>query len=197
MCVPSATIANAEEQFLAALETLLATQESNVSLPLTTLNKSITDAVSVNAKLIRKVQGRILKALDKPVVGVSNELDRIGTVLLEPLQAWADNTQLLLTQLSAKTGLTQVGDPLEQALVEQVTEAPELAYSASLLLALREWTPYLARIASALEEIRDRTHGAPYTLPGDVTTQADIDTELERAPDGQAEALAGVDWPEV
>jgi hypothetical protein len=194
--VASATIENAEGQFLSALETLLASQEISVSLPLTTINKALTEAVTINAKLIRKVQGRIVKALDRPIVANTNDIDRLGTVLLEPLQAWADNTQLLLTQLAAKTGLTQIGDPLEQALVEQVVDAPELAYSASLLLALREAMPFLARIAGALEEIRDRTGGAPYTIPGDETTEADIADEETTDKSPEIETLP-IDWPEV
>ena len=73
----------------------------------------------------------------------------------------------MLQDLSAAAGLRQPGDPLEAALIEQVSVAPDIAYSATLLLALRDAMPHLGRIVEVLREIRDRMPGQPIQFEGE------------------------------
>ena len=152
---------SADQQLLSAIENLLAGEEDTLSIPLSKINQGIAQLVTQNEKLVTKLQGKVIKDINRHLTHQDNAIDGLSTTVLSGLQAWQDSTHLLLTQLAAKSGLTGPGDPLEQALVEQVAEAPELAYSAALLIALREAMGRFDGLVEVLREIRDRIGGEP------------------------------------
>ena len=56
--------------------------------------------------------------------------------------------------------------------MQEVAEAPELAYSATLLIALRDALPYLGQLIEVLREIRDRMPGQPIRFVGEPLAEA-------------------------
>lgn len=162
----------AEQQLLQAIEEMLVGEESAIAIPLTKMNQGIAQLSEENSKLITRMQGKILKSLARHVTAEDNDLELLSTVILNGLQQWQNENHLLLTQLAAKAGFTNAGDELEAALIQQVAEAPELAYSATLLLAIRDAFPYAERLIRVLEEIRDRMGGASVQLPGELPDNA-------------------------
>lgn len=171
----SAGLTAADAQLLESIDTLLADNSNEIMLPMTALNQGIAKLSVENAKAITQIQGRLVKDIERHAVTSDNEIDALSMAILAPLQGWQDENLLLLTQLASAAGLTQPGDPLESALVAQVADAPELAYSATLLIAMRDALPHLAEIVIALREIRDRLPLAPVRFPGEIPDASQID----------------------
>lgn len=169
---------------LQEIEATLTQNDAAIQIPLTKIHQGIAELSKDNAKIITKLQGKVIKFLDRTVTSHDNELDRVQTLVLRGLQNWQNDNRLMLTQLAAKTGLTAPGDPLEAALVERVAEAPDLAYSATLLLALREFQRPLGRLIEVLEEIRDRLPGAPVQVPGELPDNAKMAGKPDLGPIG-------------
>jgi hypothetical protein len=143
-------------QLLAAITELVIDNADTIAVPATALNRFIAQLSQTNSRSLVKVQGALIKSIDQAAIDNNNAIDQLGLAILAPLNDWFAENQLLLTQLAASAGLTQPGDPLEKALLQSVADEPELAYSATLLIALRDFRPLLADIAEALREIRDR-----------------------------------------
>lgn len=155
---------------IALLQAIKAGQDENdneISLVLNSLNKGVAGLVAKNGKILTDLQGKIIKKLHQQFVDNDNTIDSVSTSILGWTQSQLDDTQLLLTQLAASAGMTAPGDPLEAALTETLAEAPEIAYSASLLLSLREAMPWLKRIALALEKMAG-DDDIPSRVPSDV-----------------------------
>ncbi len=152
----SATLTPEQLQLLSSIETLLADNQNLISLPLTAINQGIAQLSVLSAKAIAKVANTLTKQIAADIVTNSNAVDSLGTSILQPLYDWQAQNELLLTQLAASAGLTQPGDPLTAALVESAAEQPELAYSATLLMALREAMGRFDGLVEVLREIRDR-----------------------------------------
>jgi hypothetical protein len=170
-----------EQQLLEGIHALLVENEASISLPLNKLNSGIAQLTEENSKIITRLMGKILRSISLRTRENDDALDTLGVHILAPLQTWEQENNLLLTQLAAKTGLTQPGDPLESALLNQVADAPELAYSATLLLAIREAMPMFQRIADALEEIRDRLPATPVRIAGEEEPGDDDDEPVQPA----------------
>lgn len=181
-----------QTQLLASLETLLADGENLISLPMTAINQGIAKLSVQSAKSIAQIQGKLIKSIDQFAVANDNAIDGFSLSLLKPLQDWQDENLLLLTQLAAAGGLTQPGDPLEAALLQEVAAVPELAYSATLLIALRDFLPHFGSLVEVLREIRDRMPQPPVYVAGEPKAIApaieepeiDITDTLEELPVG-------------
>jgi hypothetical protein len=153
---------------IALLQAIKAGQDENdveISLALNALNKGVAQLVAKNGKIIVKLQGDVLQSLNRHYVDNDNAIDGVSTAILSATQNAMDDSRLLLTQLAASAGLTQPGDPLEAALTQRVAEQPDLAYSATLLLALKDAMPCLCRIADACERIADALEGSALPAP--------------------------------
>lgn len=140
------------------LQAIQAGQDENdveLSLVLNDMNKGVASLVAKNGKILRNIQSDVLKKLGQQLVDNDNTIDQVSTAMLAWTQSELDDAKLLLTQLAASAGLTNPGDPLEAALTTQLAEVPDMAYSATLLLAIRDAMPVLARIAVAIEKIAD------------------------------------------
>jgi hypothetical protein len=161
-----------QKALLEEIESTLAQNDAAIQIPLTRINQGIAALSKDNAKIITKLQGKILRQLNQHVTDASNQIDGVQTTILQGLQNWQNDNRLLLTQLAAKTGLTAPGDSLEMALVDKVADAPELAYSATLLLAIREAFPFLRELIEVLQEIRDRMPNLPVHVPGEPYSRA-------------------------
>lgn len=159
-------------QLLGAIETLLAEGENQISLPLTAINQSIAALSVQSSKSVVSIQNRLIRSIEQHAVAQDNEIDAFGLAILKPLQDWQEENNLLLNHLAAAAGVIQPGDPLEAALVTQVAEQPELAYSATLLIALRDVLPLFGQIVEVLREIRDRLPNAPVHVPGEPRASA-------------------------
>jgi len=169
-----------QAQLLDSIETLLADNENLITLPLTAINQGIAQLSVQNARTITKIEGKLLKAIDAYAVQNDNAIDSFGLALLQPLQDWQTENNLLLTQLAASAGLTQPGDPLEAALVQQIADEPELAYSATLLIAIRDLLPYARQLIEVLREIRDRMPSIPVHVPGEPYASAEaLDEDVQ------------------
>lgn len=154
-------------QLLKSIEALLVDGEDSISLPLTAINQGIAKLSALSSKTILKLQADLLKYLDLGNVDSENDLDALSVAILRPIQDWQLENNLLLTQLAAGAGLTQPGDPLEQALVNQVAQEPELALSATLLIALRDFGGKVDSLVEVLREIRDRMPQFPVHVQGE------------------------------
>jgi hypothetical protein len=161
-----------QAQLLEAIETLLGDNANAIQLPLTAINQSIAQLSVQNSRAIASIQSKLLKSIDQFMVDNSNAVDALGMAILAPLQGWQDENYILLTQLAAGAGLTGPGDPLEAALIKEVAEEPQVALSASLLIALRDALPYLAQLIEVLREIRDRMPSLPAHVPGEPEAEA-------------------------
>lgn len=161
-------------QLLASIESLLGDGENQIAIPMTAINQGIAQLSHQSAKTLTKIQGDLIKSIDRHHVENSNYLDSLSVAILRPLQDWQLENELLLTQLAASAGLTQPGDPLEAALVQQLAEEPQLAYSATLLIALRDALPHLHKLIVVLGEIRDRMPPQATVLAGDKPTEAEM-----------------------
>jgi hypothetical protein len=155
--MPKPKVTGADKAALmGAIQALLEDEENNVALPMTTLNQGIAKLSQESSRLIARVGNKLIAGIAARAVESDNHIERLGTAILAPLYTWQAENDLLLTQLAAKTGLTKPGDSLEMALVAQTAEAPELAYSATLLIALREAMGEFRGLIEVLREIRDR-----------------------------------------
>lgn len=150
-----------------AIQSGLGENDYEISLVYNALNKGIAQLAFRNTKIINDLQGALLKSIDAKLVENDNIIDVVSTALLGWTQSALDDTHQLLTQIAASAGLTNPGDPLEAALINRVAEQPDMAYSASLFLALREAMPHLGCICKSLERIADALEGnaTPNPLP--------------------------------
>lgn len=190
MPTSSPTLTAADAELLQAITEVIAENDDAVRLPMSVLNQHIADLVAANQRVISRVTNVLTRNLTQTITDNDNTLENIGTVLLTGLNGWIAENDLLLNHLAAASGLIQPGDPLTSALLDQVSEAPELAYSATLLIALRDALPVGHQIVAVLREIRDRLPGGPAIPESEV-----IDEEIE-APAEIAAPLPLVDWPQ-
>jgi hypothetical protein len=183
------------------LQAIKAGQDENdaeISLVLNSLNKGVAQLVAKNGKIITDLQGKVLKQLNQRCVDNDNHIDALSTAILGWGQNELSDVHMLLTQLAASAGATSPGDPLEAALVDQLAAAPDIAYSATLLMALREGMPILALIARTLQEIRDRMPGTPVRYTGEAPTgeksEFDDEVDLDADADGQPVQFIQEKW---
>ena len=172
--MPTITTTAGNAQLMGAINTLVADEEDNVALPMTAINQWIAQLSQQSSKTIVGVGNAIIKSIAAGNVSSSNDVDAVGTQLLQPLYDWQSQNDLVLTQLAAGVGLTQPGEPLESALLNQTAQAPELAYSASLLLALREAMSHFGGLIEVLREIRDRMPPLAASVPGEAPQTGDV-----------------------
>jgi hypothetical protein len=193
------TITPENAQLLDSISTLLADAENNITLPMTAINQGIAQLSVQNAKALTKIQGALIKSIEQHAVTNDNAIDQLGMAILAPMQGWQEENNLLLTQLAASAGLTQPGDPLEAALVAQVADEPELAYSATLLIALRDALPHLAELVEVLREIRDRMPPTAIRNVGEQPAAGEDDEQVGGDDPDYASfgtpVEAVVDWP--
>jgi hypothetical protein len=190
---------SAEQQVLESIDELLAGQDDSLVMPMTTLNQATAKVVDQNAKIITRLQEKVIKAADRDTTRQLDQLDGVYTRVLEGLNLWQEDANFLLTQLAAKGGFTKAGEPLEAALQKEVTEAPQLAYAGTLVLAVKEAIPFFEQLIEVLREIRDRLPGVatdlrgepPAKYPADDEVESDERTELAEVADSE------IDWPEV
>lgn len=146
---------SAEIQMLKSIDAYLAKNEDMLALPLTKVNKATAQVVENNAKSVKRITEKILRSADRETVKNDDVLNGITTGILGAVDAWLSDTHSLLSLLAAKSGLTEVGAPLETALDESVTRGKDLEYMGTLVLAVKEAVPWLDRMAVALEKIAD------------------------------------------
>ena len=152
-----------------------AANDAEISLVLNSLNRHVAQLSQKNGKIITGIQETVLKKINQELVDNDNTIDQVSTAILARTQEWLNDNQLLLSDLSAAAGLRQPGDPLEAALIEQVSVAPDIAYSATLLLALRDAMPHFGRIVEVLREIRDRMPPQPIGVVGEAPAEAPVE----------------------
>jgi len=150
-----------DADLLAAITTLVAGNDEAVQIPMSLINQDVAKAVFSNSKTLSGISNLLVKKIGQAVTDNDNDIELAGTAMLQGIGATLDQNALLLNHLASAAGLLQPGDPLEAALLDQTAEAPELAYSASLLLAIREAMPHLGAIVEVLREIRDVLAGSP------------------------------------
>lgn len=184
---------SAEQQVLESIDELLCGQDDALVLPMNSLNQGVAKVFENHAKIITKMQDRLLRAADKEAVRNIDKIDGVFTRLLQGLDGWQFDAHFLLTQLAAKGGMAKVGDPLEAALIKEITEAPQLAYAGTLVLAVKEAVPYLDQLIEVLREIRDRMPPKAIHVRGEVPALAPTDE-----PDAETqEALPEIDEPSI
>lgn len=186
---------SAEKQFLQSLEEMLCTNEDKVIIPYSKVNQAIADFVVKNAKVVTKLQDKVIRQLNKQLVLRDNSLNGVYTGILRGLDVWQADARFALDQLAAKGGLSQPGQTLEQALLNEVGQAPQLAFGATLVLAVKEAVPWLDRIAIALEKIAVVMSAEAGNLVESVEEPELIDIDESAVPDYEAEV--GIDWPVV
>jgi hypothetical protein len=162
-----ATAKSAEQQLLESIDAMQAESENGLAIIFSKLNGHIAEITKRAEKPIIALQGKILKRLVKDQTESDNTLDKIGTIILQGLDAHQFESHMLLTQLATKCGCIKCGQPLEAALVREELEAPNLAYLGTLLLAVGDLKPLAERLVKVLEEIRDRMPSAPAHLKGE------------------------------
>jgi hypothetical protein len=167
----------ADADLLDAINTLTATHADSVTIPYSVLNQGIADLVAANGATIAKVSKVLTRKLDQAVTDNDNGLELVGTVILQGINAYLTENDLLLNHLAASAGILKPGDPLESVLLNQVAEAPELAYSATLLIALRDALPIGRQIVEVLREIRDRLPPSAIRLAGEAADSEEEDGE--------------------
>lgn len=180
---PTAETTSGKAQLMQSIDAVLADNEEQISLPLTALNQGIAQLSQDASKAVVRVGNAITRALVQTSTDQSNALDALGTAILQPLYDWQTENDLLLNHLAAAAGLIQPGDPLMQALANQTAEVPELAYSATLLIALREAMGVFPQLIEVLREIRDRmpplsVHDAGEARASEPTNQAEGGTDV-------------------
>jgi hypothetical protein len=173
-----------DADLLAAITTLVAGNDEAVQVPMSLINQDIAAAVFANSKTLSGISNLLVKKISQAVTDNDNDIELAGTSMLQGISAEIDQNALLLNHLASAAGLLQPGDPLESALLDQTAEAPELAYSASLLLAIKEAMPHLGAIVEVLREIRDRMHDAPAALPGQPPETGEAYDPMTDLPEG-------------
>lgn len=162
---------------LESIDRLLAENENSLAVPMTRVNQAVAEVVDINAKAVKRLAEKILRAADRESVSIDNHLDRVYTGLLGGVDTWLQESQFLLQQLSVKGGLSEIGSPLETALEIAATQSPGLEYMGTLVLAVKEAVPWLDRIAVALEKIAAGAGGGLDVAP-DRQLMDDIAAEL-------------------
>lgn len=190
-------IQSAAETVLESIEVLLAGQDDRLVMPLTTLNKATADLVGKNAKIVTRMQEKILRDAARNLTHHDNALDAVSTRVLAGLDNWQYDAQFLLTQLAAKGGFTKIGEPLEAALEAEVLKAPELAYVGTLVLAVKEAVPYFVQLIEVLREIRDRMPPLALHLQGEARSTAGTEGEAGTEPIEPATPIDQADVPMV
>lgn len=177
---------SAGDDVLAAIDAILASNENALTVPLTKISQAVAQIVEANGKAVSKFTTKILRDADKRIVANDNHLDGVTTTILQGIDSWLGDTEYLLQQLTSKSGLTELGEPVAAALTKEATEGRQLTYEGTLVLKVAEAVPWLERIACACERIARALEGtSPVTLPsnlGDSAAEAGEDEE---------------DWPEI
>lgn len=158
---------SAEQVVLESIDELLCSQDDSLVLPMTKLDKAVSDIVVKHAKTVATFQDKILRAASRHTTKAVDQLDGVYTRLLQGLDAWQYDMHFLLQQLAAKGGVIKVGDPLETALIEEATRAPELLYGGTLVLSVKEAVGHLDDLIEVLREIRDRMPPRALRLRGE------------------------------
>jgi hypothetical protein len=186
---------SAADQVLQAIDALLVEQDDKLVLPMTTLNSATSTIFQKNQKVITALQNKVLKAADLATTQSLDALDSVYTTLLQGLDTWQYDSNFLLTQLAAKGGFTEAGEPLHAALQKELAEAPQLAYGGTLVLAIAEAVPYLDQLIEVLREIRDRMPPQAMRVFG--TQPAKSAQEDEPIVDTEEEAFQLEDEPPI
>lgn len=163
---------SAEQQVLSSIDELLSSQENSLVIPYSALNAAVADIVSKNTKVISKLIDKIVRHADREQTVLGDALDAIQTTVLNGLDAYIYDQEYLLSQLAAKGGLTKAGDPLTQALLTETTQAGQLAYQGTLVLAVKEAIPFFTQLIEVLREIRDRMPELPLRTQGETPADA-------------------------
>jgi hypothetical protein len=168
---------SAAEQVLMSIDELLVANDDKLVVPMTTLNKATSSVFQKNTKIITQLQQKILKAADLETTKHLDALDGVYTTVLQGLDTWQFDVNFLLTQLAAKGGFTEAGQSLEHALEKELSEAPQLAYQGTLVLAVAEAIPYLNQLIEVLREIRDRMPPNAMRVAGEVPAKSAMPDE--------------------
>jgi hypothetical protein len=163
---------SADQTLLANLDTMIGTQEDQLSIPYTRVNQAVVDIVQHNAKPVVKMVDRIIRALDKHTTVQADKVNAVQTTVLAGLESWLFNQEQLLQNLAVKGGVIQPGDTLDAALEASTTEGGGLTYQGSLLLEIAKLEPWLGQLIEVLREIRDRLPPSPIRTPGETPATA-------------------------
>lgn len=189
-----------EEQILESIDNLQAANADALVLPMSTVNKTIADLVDKNSTLIGKLQTKILRKLDHATTKNLDHLDGVYTRLLAGLDAYQFDANHLLQLLASKGSFIKTGEPLETALIEEVTKAPELAYGATMVLEISRLAPYFQELVEVLREIRDRMPPLSIRVKGETPpasepNEPEADTDQEPAEPITDEPVQYLDEP--
>jgi hypothetical protein len=180
----SLTVMQAKKDLLDAVDQMQQKATAGIVIVAGKVESVIADLVTRNAKMLGRIESKILQKATRMQVKADDALNQVSTTVLAGLDSWQQSAHYLLDQLTTKGGLKGIGDDLTRALIDEVTQAPEVAYLGTLVLQVREAIPWLERIAVALERIADATAGAPRSM-------------LEETPEDRREELIpfrSVDW---
>lgn len=190
---------SAADQVLMSIDELLAGQDDKLILPMSTLNKATSTIFQKNTKIITQLQEKIIKAADRATTLHLDALDGVLTTVLQGLDTWQFDVHFLLTQLAAKGGFTEAGEPLEAALQAELADASKLAYQGTLVLAVAEAIPYLNQLIEVLREIRDRMPPIATRIAGEPPARYQpTDEPANEPPPAEAlESESPMNWPEL
>lgn len=185
-------IESAAEQVLRSIDELLTEQDNTMIIPMTQVSNTVKEVVEKNAKLITRMQGKILRGLNTTTTHHLDMLDGVHTRILGGLDAWQSDVHYMLTQLASKSNSIQTGQRLEDMLIHEAEKAPELAYAGTLVLAVKEAIPYFEQLIEVLREIRDRMPGSPVSFPGEKAAADEDETIVDY--DALIEDEAPITW---
>lgn len=167
------------EEEIEAVQTALDSDGQEIITVGTQLGQDAAKLVLATAKPIKRLQDRLLKDAAKQLVTRDNSIDYLSTRLLSGVNTWLQEAEFLLQNIAVKGGMIQPGDPLVQALAQEVADEPKIEYMGTLVLAVKEAVPWLERIACALEIIAANSGGQPALVtPSDSGQSAADDTAL-------------------
>lgn len=181
---------SAEQQVLESIDELLAGQDDQLIMPMNVLNQATAKIVEKNAKIITRMQDKLLRVADKQTTRSMDHLDGVFTRVMGGLDSWQFDMNFLLTQLAAKGGFTKAGEPLEAALMQEATRAPDLAYGATLVLAVKEAIPFFTQLIEVLREIRDRMSPQAIKIAGETPAEepeVEAEAQTDEATEGPVE----------
>lgn len=190
------SVQTAEREVLESIDGALGLAEENLSVPMSKINEAVSAVVTSNAKAIKRLTEKILKAADKNSVAASNQLDAVYSNLLGGIDSWLGNARFLLTQLAAKGGLAEIGQPLETALEQSATNAAGIEYMGTLVLAVKEAIPWFDRIALALERIADKINPLELDSVNGKQELVEVSPKIIDGTD-DLEPFVPIDWPQV
>jgi hypothetical protein len=143
-------------------------QDLHLSGPMAAIASQVAQVATQNQRLVTQLQGSILKVLDKGEVSAANLADEAATTVLNALGGYQENLDWTMQQLLTEAGFGPDGLPLEEALLQGITQAPELVIASESVRMLDAIGRGLYAAVEVLKEIRDRLPSLAVRLPGEL-----------------------------